>query len=150
MAQARFYNLRAVSCIVGDFIISEYGEDGAIELSPVTDAVVDSQGLDGITTYSATNDGRRELTITVAANGRAARDLGAVEIAQGVAQAGGLLGAVPVQILDPISGDLVTGDAILKTRPTITKAQGPGSRVWVFSMPRPKVVSAPLATNSIT
>ncbi len=103
------YNLAAVQLNVGDFRVTGFGPDDALNLAPMADLHESDSSADGAhVPVSRINDNRWEGTITVHRNTAAYRLLIDSLQTQLDESDDGAISALAFQVFDPISGDKIT------------------------------------------
>lgn len=144
---ARSYDLKLVTCVIGGVAINNYGEDDAIAFEWVGDLATSKVSGDGIPTYSRANDRRLKVTITLMATSKAIPLLmGLIETQHGdnLGLPPPLLVGAPFQMVDPVLGDDVSGEAVLVGRPAPSKSKEVPEVEFRLEIPQPKYVMGAL------
>lgn len=130
------YNLRAVQCTVGNYLISDLGEGGITTESP-SERIGDSVSADGRAHFHVIHDDRVYVTISVMASSQAAAVLFTLAEAQRQAQRAGL--ATPpllFSLFDPLLGDSLNDSyAVFKVVPTPSKTVEEGTLDFQLLLP---------------
>ncbi len=142
-----FYNLRAVSLKVGNFVISDLG-DGGVQFEIPSDLTASSVSADGRTHFHVIHDDRMTVTISVMAASAAAKALYSLYLTQARSwREGGTTPGLLFDMFDPILGDSVSESfAVFQSIPTPNKDVEEGTRDFVLLLPNAKA-SLMLAAN---
>lgn len=129
----KIHDLAQVTLTIGGYVLSGYGEGGAVKVEPVSAAAESSIGADGQVTYSRTNDARAKVTITVRQNSVAHKHLHTLMQAQLAAP---VLAALPFLLINAQTGERINSAYfVFLERPAIEQAQGVTDRVYVGELP---------------
>ena len=131
------YNLATVVCTVGSVPISNYGEDGGVDIELPASLLESKISADGFVVYEAVNDDRVTVKITVSATSRVAKLL--LELAtiqMDAVRTGQPMPAVPFGLFDPATGDRCDSPyAVFIQTPTPSKGKAVGTREFDLELP---------------
>jgi hypothetical protein len=143
------YNFGAVQCIIGTVPLANFGTDGSISFEFPSQLVESEVSADGYVVYTANNDERVRVTITLSEVSGAVPLLDELVKAQaGLMFAGGPLTPVPFYLLDPATGDTIASEyTVFLQEPTITKQKAIGTREYLVELPYARFRQQPGVTN---
>lgn len=151
MAFSRDYNLAAVQVTVGNFRVSGWAPDDAVNLTPMSDIMESEASADGShVSVSHLNDPRWEATLTVR-RGTAAYRLLAEKLQEQLAEAKtGAVSALSFQVFDPNSGDKFTeAEARFMREPDMAFSKSASDAEFKLLLPNPtRVYGANIDTSA--
>lgn len=131
------YNFAAITVVLGNVPLSNYGSDGSIEFEFPSQLMESELSADGYVTYVDNTDERVRVTITVSETSGALAALQNMATRQMVAsRLGQALPVLPFTFLDRITGDGVVSEAaIFLNTATPSKSKSLGTREFVIELP---------------
>jgi hypothetical protein len=138
VAAPRFYNFANVHFSINGVVLSDYGEDGGVEVEfPTTDIIESMVGADGLVHANYINDSRMRLTITVQALSAAAQYLYTLyRTFRLEMESTGVPGPLVVAMYDPASGETYGSEyGYFISAPAFSKSKEQGTREFVIELP---------------
>lgn len=131
------YNFGAVQCIVGGVALSNFGSDGSISFEMGSQIVESEVSADGYVVYTANNDQRVQVTITLS------EVSGAVPLLENLVRSqvqtlhgGGPISPIGFFLQDPATGDQIESEyVIFLQEPGISKSKAIGTREFQIELP---------------
>lgn len=143
------YNFGAVQCIIGSIPLANFGSDGSIQVEIQGPLVESNLSADGYVVYTASNDERVQVTITLSEVSGAIPLLDALVKAQaGLMFAGGPIAPVAFFLLDPATGDTLASEYVVFIQePGVSKSKSIGTREYVIELPYARFKQLPGVKN---
>lgn len=131
------YNFGAVQCIVGGVALSNFGSDGSISFETGSQIVESEVSADGYVVYTANNDDRVQVTITLSEVSGAVPLLDSLMKAQVITMhSGGPIAPLAFFLQDPATGDAIESEyVIFLQEPNISKSKSVGTREFQIELP---------------
>ena len=131
------YNFGAVQCIIGTVALSNFGSDGSISFEMGSQIVESEVSADGYVVYTANNDQRVQVTITLS------EVSGAVPLLDGLMKSqvqtlhdGGPIAPLSFFLQDPATGDQIESEyVVFLQEPGISKSKAIGTREFLIELP---------------
>jgi hypothetical protein len=138
VAAPRFYNFANVHFSINGVVLSDYGDDGGIEVEfPTTDIIESMVGADGLVHANYVNDNRMRLTITLQALSASAQYMHSLWYAfQAAMESTGVPAPLVVAMYDPASGEQYSSAfGYFISVPAFSKGKEQGTREYVIELP---------------
>lgn len=145
------YNLAAVQCTIGDFRVTGWAPDDAINLAPKSDLWESEASADGShVSRSRVNDPRWDATLKVRRGTAAYRLLVEALQEQLTAADSGAVPALPFQVYDPISGDKIVERAALFMRyPDLPFSKSASDAEFTLELSKPTITAGANIDTSV-
>lgn len=133
---AATYNFAALIILVDGHALGGFDDDGTVTVEYASEQLESSVGADGKVTYSVMNDPRATVTFALKETSASVPILQAIADTQRtLTRARARLPLVALSIEDPLTGDFLSGGAVLLADPAIAKGKSAGSREFKFEIP---------------
>lgn len=143
------HNLRGVICTFGGVTLGGYDGDDAISFAPQAAFADSTNGADGVTIPYAMNDRRVRGTINLQQTCPAfKRMMDLFRADDEIVKAGGAMPTHPFLLINAATGEKISGPANFIDRPMPNASRAPTARTFVFEIPNPDQLGAPLVSGT--